>query len=122
MTKYSYWLLGALLAAPVVHASDSTSGWQHIGTVTRMKALPNGVEVQAGRARVRIVAISDSVIRVRLAPDGTFQPDFSWAVVQSTRPSPKVTVKNSSQAVEVKHAARLARREKFVSSDASFRR
>jgi hypothetical protein len=40
MTKYSYWLLGALLAAPVVHASDSTSGWQHIGTVTRMKALP----------------------------------------------------------------------------------
>ncbi len=101
MTKYSHWLLGALLAAPAVHASDFTSGWQHIGAMNRMKAMPNGVEVQAGRARVRVVSISDSVIRVRLAPDGTFPPDFSWAVVESTTPAPKVTVKNSSKAIEM---------------------
>ncbi len=101
MTKYSYWLLGALLAAPAVHASDSTAGWQHIGAVTRVKTMANGVEVQAGQARVRVIAISDSVIRVRLAPDGSFPPDLSWAVVQSARQAPKVTVRNLSKAIEM---------------------
>ena len=80
MTKYTHWLMGMLLAVPVLHAADEATGWQHIGAVTHVGAVPDGVEVQAGRARVRIQAINDSVIRVRLAPDGSFPPDFSWAV------------------------------------------
>ncbi len=101
MTKSSHWLLGALLVAPGVLASDSATGWQHIGAVTRIKAIPSGVELQAGRARVRVVAISDSVIRVRLTRDGTFAPDFSYAIVESARPATQVTTRNLSKVIEM---------------------
>ncbi len=103
MLKYTHWLMGILLAFPVLHAADEATGWQHIGAVTHVGAVPDGVEVQAGRARVRIQAINDSVIRVRLAPDGSFPPDSSWAVVDSAPPAlkVKVTVKDSPAALEL---------------------
>jgi alpha-glucosidase len=113
MIKYTHWLMGMLLAVPVLHAADEATGWQHIGAVTHVGAMPDGVEVQAGRARVRIQAINDSVIRVRLAPEGSFPPDFSWAVVDSVRPAMKVTVKDSPAALELTTARLKVRIQKM---------
>src|SRR5262245_18116461 len=112
MTKYTHWLLSTLLAVPALHAADVATGWQHIGAVTEVKAAPDGIEIQAGRARVRVLAIHDSVIRVRLAPEGSFPPDFSWAVVDSARPATKVTVRDSPTAVELTTARLKVRIEK----------
>jgi hypothetical protein len=38
------------------------------------------VELTAGSAKVLITAFRDRVLRVRLAPNGNFPKEFSWAV------------------------------------------
>ncbi len=112
MRKTSRYLLGVILALVVVSLPAFPSGWQHVGALTGFKAVPNGVELQVGPARVRVEAISESVIRVRLAPDGTFPADFSWAVVPSNSPAPQVTAEESAQAVEMATARLRVRIQK----------
>jgi len=68
------WLL--LVMLPV-----SSFAWDSVGAVTDVQALPNGVELRAGQIAVRVTAVSDSVIRVRYAKDGTFPDKVSFAVV-----------------------------------------
>lgn len=60
----------------------SATGWQHIGSVQRVDKLPDGVELTAGDAKLRITAFRDGIVRVRLAPQGSFAKDFSWAVIE----------------------------------------
>jgi alpha-glucosidase len=69
-------------------------GWQHLGAVQHFERLKDGVELSAGRAKVRITAFRDGVIRVRLASQGTFPKDSSWAVVESPE-SPPMTIEDS---------------------------
>jgi alpha-glucosidase len=75
------WLAFAFCATPA-----SAQGWQHLGAVQRVEKVADGLELSAGRAKVRITAFSDSVIRVRVAPEGTFPKDSSWAVIASPQP------------------------------------
>ena len=63
-------------------------GWQHIGKVTKAEQLPDGVELTAGKSRVRITAFREGIVRVRVAPTGVFPKDFSWAVVEAPQPPP----------------------------------
>ena len=75
------WLAFAFCAT-----SASAQGWQHLGAVQRVEKVADGLELTAGHTRVRITAFSDSVIRVRVAPEGKFSKDFSWAVIASPQP------------------------------------
>jgi alpha-glucosidase len=61
-------------------------GWQHLGTLQRVEKLKDGVELTAGRAKVRITAFNDSTVRVRVAPQGNFPKDSSWAVIAVSHP------------------------------------
>ena len=61
----------ALLAATRC-TSLGAQGWQHLGAVRHVEQLPDGVELTAGSAKVRITAFRDGVVRVRLAPKGDF--------------------------------------------------
>ncbi len=79
--------IGCLLCA-MGATSAGANGWQHIGNVQRVEKLPNGVELTAGPAKLRITAFRDGIIRVRLAPQGSFPKDFSWAVIESPEPPP----------------------------------
>src|ERR1700720_2828210 len=72
----------ALLATASCCLPALAEGWQHIGAVQRVEKLQDGVELSAGRAKVRITAFRDGVIRVRVAPQGTFPKDSSWAVIE----------------------------------------
>jgi alpha-glucosidase len=70
-----------------VRASAQTAaGWHHIGSVQHVEKLSDGVELSDGTAKVRITAIRDGIVRVRIAPDGNFPKDTSWAVIQSPEP------------------------------------
>ena len=40
----------------------------------------DGVEMQSGSLRMRVTAIADDILRVRIAPSGQFGEDSSWAV------------------------------------------
>ena len=66
-------------------------GWQHIGDVQHVEKLLDGVELTAGSAKVRVTAFRDGIVRVRVAPNGTFPPDSSWAVIEAPQP-PAVNV------------------------------
>ena len=72
-------------------AGSFAQGWQHVGAVQRVEKLKDGVELTAGRAKVRITAFNDTVFRVRVAPQGNLPSDSSWAVIAAPHPTePKV--------------------------------
>lgn len=58
-----------------------TVGWTTLGAVTRIRRGDRMVELICGAARVRINGAGEGVVRVRLAPDGEFGRDHSWAVL-----------------------------------------
>jgi len=104
-------------------------GWKHLGAVTSLHPIANGVELRAGRAAIRLTALSDSVVRVRVAPGGVLPADFSWAVLPQKPGSParaefaragveerpaevKVSLRQSPQAVELATSALRARVER----------
>ncbi|OLC37402.1 MAG: hypothetical protein AUH28_04000 [Acidobacteria bacterium 13_1_40CM_56_16] len=72
-------------------------GWQHLGKVQRVEKMKDGVDLTAGAARVRITVFRDGLFRVRLAPDGNFPKDFSWAVIQSPEPHPVKIEENQKE-------------------------
>ena len=50
-------------------------------------SLPNGIEVQAGDVRLKVVALRDDVLRVTYARGSSFPEDASWAVLPTSRQS-----------------------------------
>ena len=86
MPRLTNWS-GLILLSAFAASSAGAAGWQHVGNVQRVEKLQDGVELTAGTAKVRITAFRDGVIRVRLAPQGTFAKDFSWAIIESPEPT-----------------------------------
>jgi len=71
-----------------------------IETITGSHSLRDGVEIQAGTASLRIIALRDDILRVRVAPDGAFPEDDSWAVLPGPR-SKSVDVQPREDAASV---------------------
>lgn len=87
---YSYLRLLIVCLAIAVVASISASGQPSsqpattIAAVTGSQPLRDGVEIQAGSATLRITALGDDIIRVRISP-GPLPEDASWAVLSAAR-------------------------------------
>jgi alpha-glucosidase len=75
-------------------------GWQHLGKVQRVEKLKDGVELTAGAAKVRVTVFRDRIFRVRVAPDGTFPKDFSWALIESPEP-PAVQIEENQKEIRI---------------------
>ena len=91
---------GVILTLLVGQALASTSGWQSPGNVSAVEILPQGTELKAGAARVRVLALSPNIVRVRYAPNGSFPAEHSFAVLPNAFPQlPKVQVQQSSDEV-----------------------
>src|SRR6266851_8098340 len=75
-----------LLASALGSGMALAEGWQHIGKVQHVEKRKDGVELTAGTAKVRITAFREGVFRVRVAPNGIFPKDLSWAVIESPEP------------------------------------
>jgi alpha-glucosidase len=56
-----------------------------IATASGAKALPNGMEASNSAATIRVTALTDTILRVRIAPGGHFSEDASWAVAHEVR-------------------------------------
>jgi len=54
-------------------------------------SVAGGAEARFGTTVMRVTALTDSILRVRIAPDGRFPEDASWAVEAATR-SKRATV------------------------------
>ena len=68
---------------PAQTAETSTAAVA-LGAVTNSKPLPDGIEVHAGSIVMRITALRDDIIRVRIALD-ILPEDASWAVLPEPR-------------------------------------
>ncbi len=98
----SFHWLGALFCIVLLAAGVPAFGeWHSAGAVTAAHAIPNGAEFEAGRARIRITAISESVVRVRVAPDAKFPDDFSWAVLTGSKQTIATTLKETESGWEL---------------------
>ena len=60
----------------------------------------DGIDVQAGSANLRITAVRDDIIRVRITPGKNFPEDTSWAVLPESR-SKSVNVQPAQDAASV---------------------
>ncbi|WP_206859641.1 glycoside hydrolase family 31 protein [Lysobacter changpingensis] len=97
--KATHWaLVAALLFA--VAGPAAAAGWRHLGDADRVERRPDGVVVHSGTARLEVRVHAGGVFRVRLAPDGTFDADPSWAVVQGAEPV-RVRIDETRAAVRV---------------------
>src|SRR3989441_6569039 len=100
MTRFARRLGIGLFASVFGGGLAVAQGWQHLGKVQRVEKLKDGVELTAGTAKVRLTVFRDGVFRVRVAPNGTFPKDFSWAVIQSPEP-PAVKVEENQKEIRI---------------------
>ena len=81
--------------------------------VTDSHPLRDGIELQAGTASLRITALRDDIVRVRISGDGNLPEDASWAVLPEPRSkSVDVTPIQDSAAVGFRTAALEVRVER----------
>src|SRR5712671_1088456 len=100
-------LLPALLLL-ITPAALFAQGWQHIGSVQKVEKLPDGVELTAGKAKVRVTVFREGIFRVRVAQTGAFPKDFSWAVIE-TPEAPTVKIEETRDEVRVTSGTTVAR-------------
>lgn len=84
-----------------------------LDAVTASHPLRDGIELQAASATLRITALRDDIVRVRISPDSNLPEDASWAVLPESR-SKSVDVKptDDSSAVGFRTAALEVRVER----------
>jgi alpha-glucosidase len=78
----------------------SSQGWEHLGKVDGVASLPDGVELSSGSSKVRISFVREGVVRVRVAPHGTFPPDRSWGIIEVPQP-PTVSMQDSPTQIKI---------------------
>lgn len=80
--------LGLAIALIVAAPAQTPSAPQPevtLKAVTSFEPMHDGVEIRAGSANLRIIALKDGLIRVRISADGTMPEDASWAVLPEPR-------------------------------------
>jgi alpha-glucosidase len=81
-------LVGAIVAAVACESAQAASPSQDttaLSAVTSSQPLRDGIEVKSGPATLRITALRDDILRVRIAPTGALPEDSSWAVLPVPR-------------------------------------
>jgi alpha-glucosidase len=97
-SRYSCALLLLLLAAPTGLAQSTAAGAVLVlDHVTASSALPNGIDLRDGDARMQIVALRDDVVRIRVSRSSDLPEDASWAVLPAARQS-RIAVKPTNTA------------------------
>ncbi len=76
-------------------------GYRFLGDVTGYRRDEQGLTIECGTAAVRVTPRADGVVRVRLAPDGAFGRDHSWAVVSGDLATGSWQHREDGQALEI---------------------
>lgn len=90
----------------LLSSATAQNGWRSLANVSNVTVLAQGVELATGTGRVRVTALSPSVVRVRYAQGEVFPPEHSFAVLPNAFPTPpEVRVEQSADNVTVITAA-----------------
>jgi len=85
--------------------SSVSAQWRHLGAATSYDLADAVLTLYCGEAVVRAEAVTEHVIRIRLAPDGKFGRDFSWAVLDPTSRGRFVTSQEGPEHIRVSTGA-----------------
>ena len=85
--KLLLFCFGAAIALGSAHAQTAATSQPGVTleAVTGSKSRRDGIDIQAGPASLRITALRDDILRVRIAPGSAFPEDASWAVLSGPR-------------------------------------
>jgi alpha-glucosidase len=73
------------ILAALTFAGALVSGASAEPAAGAIEHLPNGIEVAKGSIRISVTALTNGILRVRIARDGKFPEDASWAVPAEVR-------------------------------------
>ena len=92
MALVGFFLCSAARGAQLASTSDAPSRKDpksdtepSAAEATTFKSFRNGIELHRGHTILRVLALRDDVLRVRLGPKGQLPEDASWSVPQETR-------------------------------------
>jgi alpha-glucosidase len=97
-------LLPTLAALLLILASSqgTHAAWRAAGDVKSFERRADGVVLTlTSGARVAVTFTGPEAVRVRLAPNGTFERDFSYAVEQTERETAKATVTEARDEIRI---------------------
>lgn len=77
----------AFAATTLIYSQTAPKPPVDLTAVTAAHALPDGVQIQAGPAQMRITALRDDIVRIRVADGVQLPEDASWAVLPASRES-----------------------------------
>ncbi|MCS7145789.1 MAG: glycoside hydrolase family 31 protein [Nitrososphaerota archaeon] len=77
-------------------------GFVFLGNLSSFEKRDNKVVLVCGAAKVELQILAPDLVRVRLAPNGVFEPDYSWAVVKRDWPPADFTLEETDRALRVK--------------------
>ncbi|MBB5318849.1 glycoside hydrolase family 31 protein [Tunturibacter empetritectus] len=83
-----------MMSVPGLSAQSATAAKGDLISLNRATsaaALPNGLELRDGEARVQITALREDVLRIRVSKTGKMPEDASWAVLPGSRTSSVAT-------------------------------
>ncbi|HEV2395511.1 MAG TPA: glycoside hydrolase family 31 protein [Candidatus Sulfotelmatobacter sp.] len=83
--RIRYLLIFAVLVASAPAQTTASAPALTLDAVTSADALHDGIQVQSGSATMRITALRDDIIRIRISPESTLPEDASWAVLAEAR-------------------------------------
>lgn len=89
--------------------TSSTSGWRSLGDLTDYRRDGANLLLFCDGAAVQITPLQNGVVRVRLAPDGAFGRDHSWAIESGPRPDNTWRFEETSDSIEMHlHQVRIS--------------
>jgi alpha-glucosidase len=92
----------AFLCALTVAAGDARAAWRAAGDVVAVARETNGVTLTlSSGARVAVTFFDLDVVRVRAAPRGVFERDFSYAVWSRDRKTVAALIRETRDAIEI---------------------
>src|SRR5436190_5977047 len=98
-------LLPTLVAFLLLFAPGARAAWRAVGDVKSFERTRGGVVlVLTSGARVSVAYIGKEVVRVRLAPRGTFERDFSYAVEPTDGETALATVAEARDEIRISSA------------------
>ena len=77
-------MTGVFVTAPA-QTAGGPQALQVLESVSASEPLRDGIQIQAGSAVVRITALRNDIVRVRVSPNSVLPEDASWAVLPEAR-------------------------------------
>ena len=78
-------IIGFALIGAWAQTTDGSPSTVTLDAVSASEPLRDGIQVQAGPAVMRITALRNDILRVRISPNSVLPEDASWAVLPDSR-------------------------------------